>query len=316
MEGTSQNSAAESDNANNTPITNGAIRLALRLVKGATSAHTDGLIEAASRVCEVIAGVFGAFVFVGVVEEVVLPILGYDPIWSWPGALVALGVGGELWFSFRATYLQRELSRRSSKELSEATNKAAIADQHAAGAWARAVRVQQELTEALNRLAEAEKEAGEARERAAAAELKIEQLKLPRTIDAGRFRELFPRAAIPNAIPVQVPFDADAPDAHALAAQLSSLLSGMGWPATSFRMTELEPSVFNGFMQKYWNLGAPAQGLAVFTAPGSPSVLTSVREALGRALRASIIPDQEVITSDERNVRPGTLRVIVAAKKY
>ena len=90
----------------------------------------------------------------------------------------------------------------------------------------------------------------------------------------------------------------------------------MGWPATSFRMTELEPSVFNGFMQKYWNLGAPAQGLAVFTAPGSPSVLTSVREALGRALRASIIPDQEVITSDERNVRPGTLRVIVAAKKY
>jgi hypothetical protein len=146
--------SADKASASTTPTTKGATLLALRLVKGIRSAHSDDLIEAASRVCEWIAGAFGAFVFVGVVEEVALPAFGYDAIWNWPGALVALGVGGELWFAFRATYLQRELSRRSNKALAKVTRTASKANSRAEKALKRLAKTQEGLAAAVKEAAE------------------------------------------------------------------------------------------------------------------------------------------------------------------
>lgn len=124
---------------------------------------TDNAIEMAVHIAEAITLLFGLGVMVGVFAEYALPAFNLVPVGDWPGAIVAVGVAGELLFGFRVSRLQGEQLKRSDRALMKTARTAQKGNARAEKALKRLAKVQGELAKSIERAARLEKEGAEAR---------------------------------------------------------------------------------------------------------------------------------------------------------
>jgi hypothetical protein len=122
------------------------------LLKNGVRGATDAELEHAAEACERLTVVSGVVVGVGLVVEVVLAFVhpSYDSALETISSviadvLVALGVGGEVFFSARGFKCQGEMQRRSNTKLSDAIRAAGEANQKAEEARLARVKLEAQL---------------------------------------------------------------------------------------------------------------------------------------------------------------------------
>ena len=185
----------------NKPSKNGLIKLLFppwRFGSNVKSAGSD-LLDAATEACVRLEIVFAGFVVAGVVGEVVIAFRhpAYDSLWEIWGAVagnftVAIGVAVETLFLGLGHFIQGELSRRSSKMLTDANDR--LADIEVRNAFL-------------------EESAAMATERAAKADLARVELEVklqPRNLTEEQFRELQTLKGRVASVVITIPSDFEA----------------------------------------------------------------------------------------------------------